>query len=50
MKSNIRVLRPNIITELQDGVAVIKVIRLNGEVIRFLIDGVDIPKARAYRW
>ena len=50
MKSNIRVVRPNIITELQDGVAAFEVTRLNGEVIRFLIDSGDIPRARAYRW
>ena len=50
MKSNIRVVRPNIITELQDGVAAVEVTRLNGEVIRFLIDSGDIPRARAHRW
>jgi hypothetical protein len=50
MKSNIRVVRPNIITELQDGVAAVEVTRLNGEVIMFLIDSGDIPRARACRW
>lgn len=42
--------RPNKIVERNDGVAIIGVTRLNSEVIQFLVDSVDLPLVRRYRW
>ena len=45
-----RIIAPNRIVKLDDGTAVIRVTRLNGDVIEFLIDSRDIRKVSCRRW
>lgn len=42
--------KPNKIIELNHKEAIIEVVRRNGEIIRFKIDGADIPLVSRYRW
>jgi hypothetical protein len=50
MDRMVRVVVPNKFVEINDGSAIIRVTRLNGEVIQFLVDSVDLPSVTRYRW